>query len=240
MREKSMVDNGIAYAALALALVTNANSVAAQTAAPATSPPGEVVVTANKRAEPLRKVPESISVVSGARAIGCPIIWTRQGVRADGADLSPYGKWRARRAGLSLDDLSQGSLTHGTPGNEILSELAVHAQDIFVDKTANGAFCQTDLEMILPAQSIAHLIFCGVTTDVCVHRAPREAVDRKYQCVLAEDACASADSYAHEAAIHMVTAEDGISGVIASTDAVLEGFRKLSAPDAMTAAELSA
>ncbi len=66
MREKPMVDNGIAYAALALALVTNANSVAAQTAAPATNPPGEVVVTANKRAEPLRKVPESISVVSGA------------------------------------------------------------------------------------------------------------------------------------------------------------------------------
>lgn len=166
-------------------------------------------------------------LVTGARDAGCRIIWTRQGFRADAADASPYDKWRASRSGVKLDDASQTSLSRGTPGNQILPELALKSTDIIVDKTANGAFYQTDLEMILRAQSISHLIFCGVTTDVCVHTTLREAVDRKYQCMLVEDACTSGDTYAHEAAVYMVTVEDGIFGVVASTEAVLEGFARL-------------
>lgn len=177
----------------------------------------------------LKNIVSSVDrLVKGARDAGCKIIWTRQGFRADAADASPYDKWRASRAGVSLDDPSQTALSRGTPTNAIIAELNPADSDIIVDKTANGAFYQTDLEMILRSQSINHLIFCGVTTDVCVHTTLREAVDRKYQCLVVEDACASGDEYAHEAAIHMVTVEDGIFGVVASTDAVIEGFRNVS------------
>ena len=98
---------------------------------------------------------------------------------------------------------------------------------MIVDKTANGAFYQTDLELVLRARSITHLIFSGCTTDVCVHTTLREAVDRKYQCLLVQDACASADTYAHKAALHMVTVEDGIFGVLASLDDVVTGLSAL-------------
>jgi nicotinamidase-related amidase len=57
----------------------------------------------------------------------------------------------------------------------------------------------------------------GCTTDVCVHCTLREANDRNYQCLVVEDACASADPYAHDAAIYMVTVEDGVFGVVAKT-----------------------
>ena len=60
-----MVDQRFAYVSLALVLAAPAATVRAQTASPAASTLGEIVVTANKRAEPLRKVAESISVVSG-------------------------------------------------------------------------------------------------------------------------------------------------------------------------------
>jgi hypothetical protein len=44
-----------------------------------------------------------------------------------------------------------------------------------------------------------------------------------------EDACASADAYAHAAALHMVTVEDGVFGVLATLDDVLRGLTALRA-----------
>ncbi|MES2260242.1 MAG: isochorismatase family cysteine hydrolase [Pseudomonadota bacterium] len=168
-------------------------------------------------------------VTDAARSAGCLIIWTRQGYRADIADASPYDRWRNQRAGITLRAGDPASLLRGSPGYDIVPELKPAQGDIVVDKTANGAFCQTDLEMILRAQGITHLLFTGCTTDVCVHTTLREANDRKFQCLLVEDACASCDAYAHQAAVHMVTVEDGVFGVVADTDAVIHGLRRRAA-----------
>ena len=140
------------------------------------------------------------------------------------------GDARAKDAGGEVAGLKRGdpgSLLRGSPGYQIVPELTPLAGDVIVDKTANGAFYQTDLELVLRARGITHLIFSGCTTDVCVHTTLREAVDRKYQCLLVQDACASADAYAHSAALHMVTVEDGVFGVLASLDDVLTGLSTL-------------
>lgn len=174
---------------------------------------------------PLRTIiPVVKEVVAAARDAGCRIIWTRQGFRADLADVTPYDHWRSRRAGIDLTDPENSALVRGGAGFEILPELMPDKGDIVIDKTANGAFYQTDLEMVLKSQGISQLLFCGITTDVCVHTTLREAADRKFQCLLVRDACASADTYAHNAAIHMVTVEDGIFGVVASARDVIEGM----------------
>ncbi|MCK6419379.1 MAG: cysteine hydrolase [Aquabacterium sp.] len=166
---------------------------------------------------PLRSVIGPIrQLTDAARRAGCLVIWTRQGYRADLADANEYDHWRARRAGIDMTRGDPGSLLRGSPGYQIVPELSPHDGDVIVDKTANGAFYQTDLELVLRARGITHLIFSGCTTDVCVHTTLREAVDRKYQCLLVEDACASGDAYAHAAALHMVTVEDGIFGVLAT------------------------
>ena len=174
---------------------------------------------------PLRAVIEPVKrLTDAARDAGCLLIWTRQGYRADLADASDYDHWRARRAGIDLKRGDVGSVLRGSPGYDIVPELTPPPGDVIVDKTANGAFYQTDLELVLRAQGITHLIFSGCTTDVCVHTTLREAVDRKYQCLLVQDACASADAYAHAAALHMVTVEDGVFGVLATLDDVLRGL----------------
>jgi nicotinamidase-related amidase len=113
----------------------------------------------------------------------------------------------------------------GAPGFEIAPELELQPSDIIVDKTANSALHQTDLEMVLRSRGVTHLLFTGCTTEVCVHSTLREAVDRKYQCLTVEDACASGDAYAHEAALHMVTVEDGAFGVLAASEAVIAGLQ---------------
>jgi biuret amidohydrolase len=173
---------------------------------------------------PLRGIlPTVNALIHAARSAGCLIVHTRQGYRSDLADITPYERWRRKRAGL--DDTNV--LIRSSPGYQIVPEITVVPSDIIVDKTANGAFTYTDLEQILRAKGITHLLFTGCTTDVCVHSTMREAADRNFQCLLVEDACASGDKYAHDAAVHMVTVEDGIFGVVAKAADVIEAFDKI-------------
>ena len=125
-------------------------------------------------------LPAVIALVDAARDAGCLIVYTRQGYRADLADMTDYERWRRRRSGLDATQI----LLRNSPGFAIVPEIAVEPQDIVVDKTANGAFTYTDLDHILRARGITHLLFSGCTTDVCVHTTLREAADRNFQCLL--------------------------------------------------------
>ena len=173
---------------------------------------------------PLRAILPTVNrLIQAARAVGIQIIHTRQGYLADLADMTPYEKWRRQRAGLEGTDV----LLRSSSGFQLVSDLDVAPQDIIVDKTCNSAFTYTDLEHILQARGITHLLFSGCTTDVCVHTTLREACDRNFQCLTVSDACASGDRYAHDAALHMVTVENGIFGALTDSAAVLAGLAKL-------------
>jgi len=109
-------------------------------------------------------------------------------------------------------------------------EIAIEAGDYVIDKTANGAFTYTDLDLILRSQRITHLLFSGCTTEICVHSTMREAADRNFQCLLIEDACASGDQYAHDAAVHMTLVEDGLIGQVAKSRDVIELLDSIASP----------
>lgn len=171
--------------------------------------------------EALRAVIPNVNRIADAlRRAGGLVVHTRQGYRADLADMTPYEVWRRARNGLADTQV----LLRGQPGFEIDRQVDVRPADVIVDKTANGAFTHTDLEHVLGARGITHLIVTGVTTEVCVHTTLREACDRNYQCLTVPDACASGDVTMHDAAIRMVTVENGVFGVIAETDAVVAGI----------------
>ena len=173
---------------------------------------------------PLRAIlPNVTALMTAARAVGIRVIHTRQGYRGDLADMTPYEKWRRQRAGLEGTDI----LLRSGAGFQIVPEVEVRAEDIIVDKTCNSAFTHTDFEHVLRAQGITHLLMTGCTTDVCVHTTLREACDRNFQCATIGDACASGDAYAHEAALHMVTVENGIFGALTDTASVLSALATL-------------
>ncbi|MGE3877388.1 MAG: cysteine hydrolase family protein, partial [Parvibaculaceae bacterium] len=91
---------------------------------------------------PLRAIiPNVNAVIAAARSAGCTIIHTRQGYRADRADMTPYESWRRRRSGLDGSEV----LLRSSPGYEIVPEIDVRRGDVIIDKTANGAFTYTDL-----------------------------------------------------------------------------------------------
>jgi nicotinamidase-related amidase len=174
-------------------------------------------------------------LLASARTAGLPIIHTRQGYRPDLAEVPAHKRARieAGQSAIGKPGPLGRFLIRGEPGFEIISELAPASGEFVVDKTANSAFWGTDLAAILAARGIRALILAGVTTDVCVHCTLREANDRGFECLLARDACGSGDAMAHRAALHMVTVEDGVFGVLADVNAIvtaLDRMERASAP----------
>jgi nicotinamidase-related amidase len=168
-------------------------------------------------------------LLDAARRSGLTIIHTRQGYRPDLAELPPHKRARVAAGTSAIGKAGPLGrfLIRGEPGFEIIPELAPAPGEFIVDKTANSAFWGTDLAAILSARGIRALILAGVTTDVCVHCTLREANDRGFECLLARDACGSGDAEAHRAALHMVTVEDGVFGVLADVDTIVAALDRM-------------
>jgi biuret amidohydrolase len=103
--------------------------------------------------------------------------------------------------------------------------LAPWENEIRLHKPGKGAFYSTMLDTLLKEHHISHLVFAGVTTEVCVQTSMREANDRGYECILAEDATASYFLEFKAATIAMIKAQGGIVGWVANTDAITSALK---------------
>ena len=83
-----------------------------------------------------------------------------------------------------------------------------------------GMFHATAVDQRLRGQGITHLIFIGVTTEVCVQTSMREANDRGYDCLLLEDCTESYFPAFKAAAIEMIRAQGAIVGWTGISDAL--------------------
>ena len=118
-------------------------------------------------------------------------------------------------------------LVAGEPGNDIIPELAPLPDELVITKPGKGAFYQTGLDDVLRSHNLTHLIFTGVTTEVCVQTTLREANDRGYECLLVEDATESYFPEFKQATLEMIRAQGGIVGWTATTEQVLAGIASL-------------
>lgn len=147
------------------------------------------------------------------RTRGWPVIHTRESHRPDLSDCPPAKRLRGK-PGLRIgDDGPMGRiLVQGEAGNAILPACAPISGEIEIDKPGKGAFYRTDLQAILEARGITHLVFAGVTTEVCVQTSMREANDRGYECLLVEEATESYFPAFKAATLEMIRAQGGIVG----------------------------
>src|ERR1700746_390701 len=171
----------------------------------------------------LRKaVPPTIRVLNAARRAGLTVIHTREGHRPDLTDLPPAKRARGRLATRIGDPGPMGRiLVRGEPGHDIIPELYPLPGEPVVDKPGKGAFHATDLDAMLKNRGIAHMIVCGVTTEVCVNTTVREANDRGYECLVVADWVASYFPEFQEIGLRMIKAQGGILGWVASSKAVI-------------------
>ena len=170
-------------------------------------------------------VPAVARLLAGFRRAGLPVIHTRECHKPDLSDL-PDAKRDRGTPDLRIGDPGPMGrlLVAGEAGAEIVPELVPMPGETVLDKPGKGAFCRTNFEALLQELGLQHLIFAGVTTEVCVQTTMREANDRGYDCLLATDATESYFPSFKAATIEMITAQGGIVGWAAPTDIILEAL----------------
>ncbi|WP_029007462.1 cysteine hydrolase family protein [Azospirillum halopraeferens] len=162
------------------------------------------------------------ALLDGFRARGLPIIHTREAHRPDLSDCPPAKRRRGTPALRIGDPGPMGRiLVAGEPGSAIIPELAPLPGETVIDKPGKGAFHATGLSDILARLGVTHLVFAGVTTEVCVQTTMREANDRGFDCLLAEDATESYVPAFKAATLAMIRAQGAIVGWTAPSAAVL-------------------
>ncbi len=161
-------------------------------------------------------------LLAAARNAGMLVIHTREGHLPDLSD-APIAKIERGKPSIRIGSAGPMGriLVRGEPGHSIIPELAPTEGELVIDKPGKGAFYHTELQDKLAASGIENLLVCGVTTEVCVHTTVREANDRGYRCVVMSDACGSYFPEFHEMGLRVITAQGGIFGWVATSDAVI-------------------
>jgi nicotinamidase-related amidase len=153
------------------------------------------------------------ALLAAWRARGWPVLHTREAHRPDLSDCPPAKRGRGAPERRIGDPGSMGRLlVAGEPGTEIIPALAPAPGEWVIDKPGKGMFWATGLHERLRERGITHLVFGGVTTEVCVQTSMREANDRGYECLLVEDATESYFPEFKAAALAMLTAQGAIVG----------------------------
>lgn len=162
------------------------------------------------------------------RQKGLTIIHTLEGHQPDLSDCLPSERKRGKGSLTIGDEGPMGRiLIRGEPGNAIIPELAPLAGEIVIPKPGKGAFYATELQEILQKRGITHLLFSGVTTEVCVQTTMREANDRGYECLLVEDCTASYFPEFKQATLEMIRAQGGIIGWTSSAQNIQKALSGL-------------
>ena len=128
------------------------------------------------------------AAVEAARRAGLKIVYLKIGFMADLSDAGAKdGAWGHFLAHMGVND---GVLTRDEWGTDILDELTPGDDDTVLYKTRFSGFYETDLDELLKASEITHLIVTGCTTSICVESTVRDAFARDYHCVVLEDCTA--------------------------------------------------
>jgi nicotinamidase-related amidase len=131
------------------------------------------------------------TAISAARAAAIPVIYIIVGFRQGFPEVSPNNKF--------FSTIKQGPspLQTTMTSMEVHPAIAPQATDIVVTKRRISAFTGSDLEVVLRAQGITHLVLSGISTSGVVLSTLREAADKDYQLTVLSDCCLDGDEEVH-------------------------------------------
>jgi nicotinamidase-related amidase len=134
------------------------------------------------------------------RAANAPIFYTATGTAlSDGRDLPGWLR-NFDQLGLGL----VGSRVWPRSDDEswaVDDSIAPRPGEPVLLKGSSGPFNSTGLEATLRHLDLTTLVVTGLTTDVCVTQTARDAADRGFSVVIAEDACTTLSEEMHRGAL---------------------------------------
>lgn len=124
------------------------------------------------------RLPAVKKLLEAAREARVPIFFTQGLVNSD---LSDLGLWKS---GPKAQGLVQ---VEGTPGAEIVSELAPEPGERIIRKRRPSAFFGTDLEIHLSGLKVDTLLLAGSSMSGCVRATAVDAFSRDYRTIIVRD-----------------------------------------------------
>lgn len=142
-------------------------------------------------------VPHVQTLQAAFRSVGAPVIFLTVGtLTGDYSDMPPRFRravehWRER-------GIEPPYAKFGTKEMTVLEEIAPLPGEPVIAKVGASGFTASTLERLLWNLGSRELVFAGVATNYCVQSTLRDAADRGFDCVLAEDACADVTPEIHD------------------------------------------
>lgn len=134
------------------------------------------------------------SVVDSARQKNILIIYVMVGFRSGYPEISSFNK--------SFSTLKDESLASKFINPQ--SALSLTKEDIIVQKRRISAFSGSDLELILRARSIDHLVLSGISSSGVVLSTLRQAADKDFRLTVLSDLCVDHDNEVQEVLLEKI------------------------------------
>ena len=128
--------------------------------------------------------------ISIARQKNISVIYVVSGFRKNAPELSANNKFYSA---------NEERYKKGNPEELLKIHPGVKPEkdDIIINKRRFGAFEGTELELVLRALNIHHIILAGFSTGGVILSTVRSAADKDYRITLLSDACADRDEEVH-------------------------------------------
>lgn len=140
--------------------------------------------------DPANVLANAAKAIAGARQKKIPVIYVVLGFRQGAPEVSPgnknFSSLKARIGNGSMEEFMK-----------IHPSVAPQEGEITVVKRRVSAFTGSDLEVVLRAKGIRHLVLMGISTSGVVLSTLREAADKDYRITVLADACADGDEEVH-------------------------------------------
>ena len=131
------------------------------------------------------------TAIAAARAADVMVGYVTIGFRPGYPEVSDRNKTFAAIVG-------SGRFTDGDPGSRIPDAVAPAPGEVVVTKRRVSAFTGSDLDVVLRARGIDHLVLAGIATSGVVLSTLRQAADLDYRLTVLADGCLDADPEVHQ------------------------------------------
>ena len=156
-------------------------------------------------------VARAVQLADTFRARGSTVVLVRVAFAADGSD----------RVRTPIDDPTPPPAL-GPDWSTIRAELGPKPGDIVVTKHQWGAFYGTEMDLHLRRRGIKTIVIGGISTNFGVESTARDAFERAFALVFAEDAMSSRTAEAHNFAVTTIFPR---LGLVRSTADILKACR---------------
>ena len=135
-------------------------------------------------------IPRVKGAIQSAREQGIPVIYVVVGFRKGYPEVDPNNKFFSTLKDRPVRMDNKEAYT-------VHADVAPLPEEVVVTKKRISAFTGSDLEVVLRAQGIRHIVLAGVSTSGVVLSTLREAADKDFRITVLADCCADRDEEVH-------------------------------------------